>query len=459
MYANGGDLYDAGERFSRLSPSRQERRHASGGWEGDLKSICPVRGIYFATHYGNFYEAAPETDIRHYLTELGSWGMNVVGATFSTWQFDGFDDPAARKLLSRLKTIFAPAVHQLKFALFVAPNQGFKSAPAELRFVPFPDDWKRRGYHGVNICPSKPEGRDYLLDLYQRLFREFAHTGIDYLVLWPYDEGGCGCEKCWPWGSEGFLRISEEIAESAKKIFPRVQIVLSTWMFDTPPTGEWEGLAEKLSRNRGWVDYIMADSHEDFPRYPLEHGVPGDLPLLNFPEISMWGMSPWGGYGANPLPDRLQRLWRQVKDRVSGGFAYSEGIFEDMNKVLVLQWYRQRDAKAEEILRRYVSFHFSPEVVDEVVQAIGILEHNHTRPKEDAGSRLAKELLEQAQTKLEPAVRDSWRWRILYLRALLDFEHYTHRGRKTRRAKEALQELTRIYHAEKAWSILKPSVE
>lgn len=93
------------------------------------------------------------------------------------------------------------------------------------------------------------------------------------------------------------------------------------------------------------------------------------------------------------------------------------------------------------------------------MQAIGILERNHTRPKEDAGSKLAKELLEQAQTKLVPAVGDSWRWRILYLRALLDYEHYTQRGRKTRRAKEALHELTRIYHAEKAWSILRPPVE
>jgi len=47
----------------------------------------------------------------------------------------------------------------------------------------------------------------------------------------------------------------------------------------------------------------MVDDHDDFPRWPLDHGggKVGGLPLLNFPEISMWGRSPWGGYGFNPL--------------------------------------------------------------------------------------------------------------------------------------------------------------
>jgi hypothetical protein len=43
---------------------------------------------------------------------------------------------------------------------------------------------------------------------------------------------------------------------------------------------------------------ILADGHNNyFPKYLLDHGVPGNLPLLNFPEISMFGRSPWGGVG------------------------------------------------------------------------------------------------------------------------------------------------------------------
>lgn len=51
----------------------------------------------------------------------------------------------------------------------------------------------------------------------------------------------------------------------------------------------------------------------------------GGLPLLNFPEISMWGRGPWGGWGANPLPSRFEGLWQQTKGFVLGGMPYSEG--------------------------------------------------------------------------------------------------------------------------------------
>ena len=44
---------------------------------------------------------------------------------------------------------------------------------------------------------------------------------------------------------------------------------------------------------------------------------PGQLPLLNFPEISMWGQNPWGRYGANSLPGCLQRLWNQTQHKLA----------------------------------------------------------------------------------------------------------------------------------------------
>jgi len=426
-------------------------------WEGTSLPACPVRGIYLAVHYNNFYEAAPEEEVLRYVEELALWGMNMVAVHFPTWQFAGFEDPAARSSLERLRTILRKARSiGIGTALIQCPNQGFKNAPKEIRFKPFPDDWKRRGYHGVNICPSNPAGRTYLLELYDRLLNEFTDIGIDYLILWPYDEGGCGCEKCWPWGARGFLRIAKGVAKLARSKYPDIRVVLSTWTFDTPPSGEWEGLTKALEEDRSWVDYILADSHEDFPRYPLERGVPGGLPLLNFPEISMWGMTPWGGYGANPLPDRLQRLWEPVKDRIEGGFAYSEGIYDDINKIIILQFYWQPMKTAAETLREYAAFEFSPEVADEVVRAVGILERNHTRLQEDAGSEEALGLLRRAEGRMTPFARSCWRWRILLLRALLDHEHYVHKGERTKKMLEALRELTVIYHAENAWPRVRP---
>lgn len=125
----------------------------------------------------------------------------------------------------------------------------------------------------------------------------------------------------------------------AREIYPNIRSIVSTWVFDKPIVNgsEYEGLdnfikAEKArsssSGSTSNFSFAMVDDHGDFPLWPLQHGggTVGGLPLLNFPEISMWGRSPWGGWGANPLPTRFEGLWQQTKGSVLGGMPYSEGV-------------------------------------------------------------------------------------------------------------------------------------
>ena len=426
-----------------------------GAWQGASVPACPVRGIYFATHFNNFYEAAPIAEVREYVDELALWGLNHLQVTFPRWHFTGFDDPAAKQALERLKAIMRGAkLAGIKVTLLVAANDDFKSTPREFLRVPVPDALGRRGDFGVNLCPSNPMALALLLKDWGRLLDEFTDSGLDAVEFWPYDEGGCGCTNCWPWGARGYPSLCRELSQIARDKYPGVKVILSTWTFDTPPTGEWEGLARFVAKDRSWVDYIQADSHEDFPRYPIEHGVPGALPLLNFPEISMWGQSPWGGYGANPLPDRLQRLWNQTKMKLSGGFPYSEGIYEDLNKVICLQLYWDGKRPATESVREYVASEFSPDVVGQVTRAITLLEANHDRKKIGPEAREAFRLIEAAEQKLTPQVRKAWRWRIVYLRALIDRELFGTKGQlQGETLKRAFLELTQLYHAEQAHSM------
>jgi hypothetical protein len=106
---------------------------------------------------------------------------------------------------------------------------------------------------------------------------------------------------------------------------------------------------------------------------PLDHGggMVGGKQLLNFPEISMWGRSPWGGWGANPMPTRFQALWDETEGKVVGGMPYSEGIYEDMNMVVAQQHYWDSAANANATLREYVGFEFSqkPQDIADIMQA------------------------------------------------------------------------------------------
>jgi len=139
----------------------------------------------------------------------------------------------------------------------------------------------------------------------------------------------------------------------------------------------------------------------------------------------MWGRSPWGGWGANPLPSRFDRLWAQTNGSVTGGMPYSEGIYEDMNAALAWRhyWSGSADSTANTTLREYIGYEFSPvaEHIDAVIEAVGILELTWTteRHSVDLTTR-AYALLTNVDAAMTQQARAAWRWRMLLLRARID---------------------------------------
>jgi hypothetical protein len=426
-----------------------------GTWRGSSAPKGAIRGMYLATHFSNFYEAAPIEDVQKYVEELALWGINHLVIHFATWQYTSFYDADAQKALTRFRQIMGIAkACGMKVGLLQVPNQGFKFTKTELLNTPVPDPLGRRGHFGTNLNPSNMQADKLLKEDWAYLLDQFKDIGLDIMAFWPYDEGGCGCDQCWPWGARGYPKLCRELSEITSEKFPGINIILSTWMYDTPPAGEWEGLTQFLNNGNNWVHYIMADAHEDFPTYPLQSGVPGNLPLLNFPEISMWKQSPWGGYGSNPLANRLQRLWNQTNHKVSGGFPYSEGIYEDLNKIICAQLYWDGIRNTSDIVKEYIGYEYSPDVIKELSEVIDILEANHNREQIKASAIKAFNLVKQAQLKLTPQTQKCWRWRILYLRALIDSELYKRKGKLEGEVlRNAFNELTEIYYAQHAHSM------
>ncbi len=422
-------------------------------WTGVSTPQGTLRGMYFATHFHNWHQQASDAEVSRYLEDLALWGINAVMVAFPMINLQGWDDPQMEAALAMMKR-YARAAHALGLQFTTGlGNTMFIGTPDHLRATPLPDPTRRRGNSGHPVCPSLAEGHAYILDNTRRLFENLADVGLDIVCFWPYDEGGCACAKCVPWGCNGYLRLSRDLTLLGREYFPKLKTVLSTWMFDTPPEGEWQGLADALAKDPGWVDYILADSHEDFPRYPLDHGVPGGLPLLNFPEISMWGNSPWGGFGANPLPARVQRLWDQVKHVVTGGFPYSEGIYEDMNKAVVAQFYWDRDRAAADTLREYMAYEFGPGVEDQVLEIIGLLESaagNSYRkePVDPEAARRACAAAEAVEARLPDWGKRNWRWELLRLRTVLDRERFGGDGLESPAAEAALLRLMELYHCQ-----------
>jgi hypothetical protein len=449
-----GALYGVGKFLHTSSYGKQGFTPST--WRGVSVPKMPHRLMYLASHFQNYYQVAPIEEVARYVEDLSLWGVNGLVVWYGMEEFNGINDPKAQAMLERLRALLKTAKDLgLRTGIGGVGNDGYRNTPNELRatMVPF--------NQGVELCPNKPGVVELELQFCQEKFDAFKSVGLDYWFIVPYDNGGCGCDKCIPWGINGFLKVAEPEARAFRRAFPNGRVVMSTWYFDHPQlySGEWAGLTTKFKAQKpDWVDCIMADNFEAYPRYPLDNGVPGDLPLMNFPDISMYGQNPWGGYGANPHPGRLQQRWDETQKHLSGGMPYSEGIYEDLNKVICAQFYWEPDRSALETVKEYAAFEFSPEVADDVTSVVEIFEKNHLRDRVGENAVTACQLVERADAKLTPQARNSWRWRLFCIRAAIDQEIYRNslgQGR-SQVFRRACDELTKISHAENVWSVLRP---
>ena len=76
-----------------------------GSWRGTSVPKMPVRGIYFATHFHNYYQVAPIEDVQQYIEDLSLWGPNSFLVWFGMEEFNGINDPKAQAMIARLRAL------------------------------------------------------------------------------------------------------------------------------------------------------------------------------------------------------------------------------------------------------------------------------------------------------------------------------------------------------------------
>ena len=437
----------------------------------------PERSVYFATHFSNWYETASDAEVANYVEELAEWGLTGIAVWFDMHDFACMDDPDARKRLARLKLIFRTAKRLgLQRDLHFLANESFKDSPPELRadWRPGKNGYVRSlsGHYHVELCPSKPGATELLLKWRKNVFEAFWDEPPTSVTSFPYDQGGCTCSNCAPWGANAYLKLCRRISGLSREIFPGVKFNLSTWRFDTfGKLGEWEGLFAKGDEVRTWVDSIYVDPMDLARTKALS---PGGMPVFAMSEISMRGMLPWGGYGANPMPARLQGEFLG-NPGMSGLRPYSEGIYEDLNMVVVLGILRDPSKSALDVVGDYAARYFGEGTRTPICEAAALMEENlshsataclggkkrspyslegldpssdwhvlHECKRLDATrAKRVLELLDEAERSMNVIARASWRFRVLRLRAELDFA--LARDAKTADMAPLFAELAQIY--------------
>lgn len=470
-----GVLYGIG-KFLRSSTYNQDG-FTAGKWRGTSVPEKPVRGMYFATHFFNYYQNAPIGEIQKYIEDLGLWGVNSLITTFDMHQFNGAQDPRAVAMLDRLKKFMLAAKKlDIGVGFIVVGNEGYANSPVALRAEP---GGSRGGNFPEVICPNKPGGMEYLNKVMGEYFDWARDIEPEYVCVWGYDQGGCGSKDCQPWGTNGFVKCTKAIRKLAQEKLPGAKIIFSTWYFDT---AEWNGLSRQLEQDPGLADVIMIESPE-FEENKLPP-LAGKLPQVGFPEISMHQTFPWGGFGATPLTNRLYLQWQKLQDRLAGGFPYSEGIYEDMSKVAYVQLYWDPKAALDSVLAEYIRYEYAQDTsgVAAILKVVTTLEQNHhmrwwpgelegvklsldwfpskgVKPQADPGAEEAYAIVKKIDERMPEWARKSWRWRILFIRAMLDAELKANGGSPNEACIQGFTELMKIYHVTKETDpALKPPI-
>ena len=168
-----------------------------------------------------------------------------------------------------------------------------------------------------SYAPASRELRNCCCIGSTRSSRRSADVDLDYLWIWPYDQGGCTCSRLQALGRQwlpahGRADLAALQAGLSRGPGDPVQLVLSTTLRMASGKG-W--IAPSVFAPIGSITCSQMTMAIVSRPIPWSMGRPGGLPMVDFPEISMYSASPWGGFGANPFPDHLQALWAERRVR------------------------------------------------------------------------------------------------------------------------------------------------
>ena len=405
-------------------------------WRGESMPQSEKRYVQFCQHFFNWYQRCTEDEMQEHIEDLVLWGINGVASVFTLVNLTGWDDPNAQEVIAIFRKCLKAAKELTLKVGTEFSNIDFMNPRKELAA-----DYKYLiSKTGNLICPSKKEGYAYLQELLGKAVSYTEDIGLDFVTFICYDEGGCCCEQCWPWAGKGYYDMTHRLSRFLREKNPDIEIWLFTWYVGRGEhqKDEWPMLYQRLqedaAKGDNWVDYLLLETRDDYDEvfYPARNGQPtAHTKLITFPDVSMVGVTPWGGFGAICTPELMKRWEKPFAPHCSGGYLYSEGIWDDANKVVMLGLLWDRERSTDETLADYCGYEYQGIVAEDFVQLVKLIEASQSctnridhKPSPSEYYENAWTLAEKMDEDAAPKTREYWRWRMMYIRAYLDLVRY-----------------------------------
>jgi hypothetical protein len=127
-----------------------------------------------------------------------------------------------------------------------------------------------------------------------------------------------------------------------------------------------------------------------------------------------------GREAINPRPYHYSAIYHALDPYIDGFISYSDGVHDDVNKIIwtALAWDRKADER--NILKEYSNYFFGSAVAEEAADGILALEKNWQGPIVSNGGIATTLTAWKALEKANPSLDKNWRWQMNLMRAYYD---------------------------------------
>jgi len=222
----------------------------------------------------------------------------------------------------------------------------------------------------------------------------------------------------------------DEVAKIARAKFPNIEIWISLQGFDSAKTNyflerinhdppDWfVGLVHGPSSPPLAFERINLDANYKLRLYgDITHTIRCQYPTADWDQAFALTL---GREPINPQPKLYSNIFHRDMPWTSGFISYSDGVHDDLNKIVWNQLAWDSNRAPHKIVRDYVTFFFGDVAVDKISDAILALEQNWQGPIELNGA--IESTLQQWQILAEmyPELTLNWRWQSFLFRAYYD---------------------------------------
>ncbi len=236
--------------------------------------------------------------------------------------------------------------------------------------------------------------------------------------------------------ADDFLVRCRKISKILKETHPNAKMYPSAQKPHEYP--DWGyAFAEELEKLPEEIDgFIMGPNHA-FPIHELRKRIPQKYPMRFYPDITHnvrceypvhYLLDDWhfalasclGRESVNPRPTEYRTLHRQTRGYVTGSVSYSEGVSDDVNKMVWsdMDFFGETDLRTT--LLDYARFFFWDAPAEKIADGILCLEQNwQGDPAENPMIEYTLNIFTSLSDEY-PSMNDNWRFNLCLFRAVCD---------------------------------------